>query len=350
MADRPRALFEIYDEGFDCATWGGVETALWHLAEGLRSLGVRAEFYRSSEGADLTALAGRVAAERVDAVFPLVESPLFAGDQWRRLPGLHRRVVRIWHDVSRLSPGMATPPPCPAHSRGLPVRGTVAEGCPAAPAHPEGPMREVFLRDLPWTRCFPDGVRIPWAADHLPGEDLRDPRGPVVLQLGKVPAKEARLCLDRLAAAGVPVRVIFATWSKEGRRARELARAHPASDTFEILDAYDIRADWRRVFGGARLFALPSAFHETFNFAAAEAVQLGLPVAALAGSGALTAFASLTAPSAGELMDLVVARGAAVAPRPRPRTGWRDVARRYAAVVAGRPAAPDTEGQDACRI
>lgn len=337
MAELARALFEIYDEGFGCDTWGGVETALWQLTEGLRAHRIRVDFYSRTEGADLAGLAKRVDRERVDAVFPLVESALFEGAQWRDRPGLHRRVIRIWHDVSRLSPGLGTPPPCPVHSPVAAARTGAAAGCTAGAAHPEGPMREVFLRDLPWTRCFPARSCIPWAADHLPPGDLRDPRGPVVIQLGKTPVEDARRCLTRLGEAGVPTRVIFATWSKEGRLARQLVRDHAESGAFEVIDSYDIRTDGKRVFGGARLFLLPSVFHETFNFAAAEAVQLGLPVATLADCGALTDFASLSAASVDALLDLVIAHGAAVAPRPRPRTGWRDVTGRYAAVIAARP-------------
>ncbi|OKI02194.1 hypothetical protein A6A06_14065 [Streptomyces sp. CB02923] len=329
--DAPRALFEIYDEGFACDTWGGVETALWSLAEGLRALGVQADFYPSSQGTDLEALAGRVARERTDAVFPLVESALFRGDRWRRLPALHRRVVRIWHDVSHLTPDLTTPPPCPAHTPG--TAPDPDAGCPATPAHPDGPMREVFLRDLPWTRCFPDRAYIPWAADHLPAEDLRDIRGPVVIQLGKTPVEDAERCLTRLLEARLPVRAVFATWSRQGRAARDLVHERAASGDIEVFDTYDIRTDWKRVYGGARLFVLPSVFHETFNFAAAEAVQLGLPVATLADCGALPGFASLTAATVEDLMDRVVTDGASVRPRPRSRTGWDEVARHYARLI-----------------
>nr|CAG38704.1 putative glycosyltransferase [Streptomyces lividus] len=328
----PRALFEIYDEGFACDTWGGVETALWSLAEGLRAHGVQADFYLSSQGADLEALADRVAREGTDAVFPLVESALFRGDRWRRLPALHRRVARIWHDVSHLTSDLTTPPPCPAHTPG--AAPDPEAGCPAAPAHPDGPMREIFLRDLPWTRCFPDRAYIPWAADHLSAEDLRDPRGPVVIQLGKTPVEDAERCLTRLLAARLPVRVVFATWSRQGRAARALVHERAASGAaVEVFDTYDIRTDWKRVYGGARLFVLPSVFHETFNFAAAEAVQLGLPVATLGDCGALPGFASLTAATVGDLMDRVVTEGATVRPRPRSRTGWDEVARRYARLI-----------------
>ncbi|MEU6964796.1 glycosyltransferase [Streptomyces chrestomyceticus] len=341
-----RVLLEIYDEGFTCDTWGGVETALWHLAEGLREHGVEAEFYRSTEGADLGALAERVARERVDAVFPLVESPLFAGgaspaaaDEDRSgVPELRRRVVRIWHDVSRLSPGLATPAPCPVHTPG--AAATPGGACTAAGVFPDGPAREVFLRDLPWTRCFGSRTYIPWAVDHLPPADLRDPFGPVLLQLGKTSVDQARVCLERLTGAGLPVRVVFATWSKEGRAARELVAPYAASGAVEVLDSYDIRTEWKRVYAGARLFVLPSVFHETFNFAAAEALQLGLPVATLGDCGALADFASLRAETVVELMDAVVARGESVRPARRPWTGWREVAHRYATLIAAPRRAP----------
>ncbi|MFB6441188.1 hypothetical protein ACFCVY_31175 [Streptomyces sp. NPDC056411] len=339
-----RALFEIYDEGFTCDTWGGVETALWHLVEGVRKLGVEAEFYPSAQGADLDALAGRVVRERVDAVFPLVESPLFAGGEGAAagegpdVPELRRRVVRIWHDLSRLSPDLSTPAPCPMHAPGATV--SSGGGCTAADAFPDGPTREVFLRDLPWTRCFGSRTYIPWAVDHLPPEDLRDPFGPVVLQLGKTSVDQARVCLERLTGAGVPVRVIFATWSKEGRAARELVAPYAASGAVEVVDSYDIRTEWKRVYAGARLFVLPSVFHETFNFAAAEALQLGLPVATLDDCGALAGFASLRAATVAELMDAVVARGGSVRPAQRPWTGWREVAYRYASLIAAPRRAP----------
>ncbi|MFG2296350.1 hypothetical protein [Streptomyces sp. NPDC048603] len=338
---RPRALFEIYDEGFASPSWGGVETALWHLVRSLREEGVDAGFYRESEGSDLDALAARVEQDRVDAVFPLVESALFGGGAWRRLPGLHRRTVRIWHDVSLLSADLSTPPACPVHAAGPALPGSpVPAGCPARGAHPDGPMREVFLRDLPWTRCFPDRSVIGWAADHVPDKDLHDPSGPVVLQLGKIDTVDAERALRRLLGAGLRLRVIFATWSRRGREARELVRALPGSDgRIEVLDSYDIRTDWERVFGGAALFLLPSVFHETFNFAAAEAVQLGVPVATLGEGGNLPGFASLRAPTVDALVDRVVACAAAggsrriPAPLPRPGTGWRDVAARYAEVI-----------------
>ncbi|AOT62225.1 MULTISPECIES: glycosyltransferase family protein [Streptomyces] len=343
MAEAPagRALFEIYDEGFDSPSWGGVETALWHLSRSLREAGTEAEFYRSSEGADLDALAARVERDRVDAVFPLVESDLFEGAAWRRLPALHARTVRVWHDVSRLSADLSAPPPCPVHARVPALPGApVAEGCPARGAHPEGPMREVFLGEWPWTRCFPRRSVIPWAADHVPAKDLCDPSGPVVLQLGKIDTVDAERCLRRLTGAGVALRVVFATWSRRGREARELVRAHQgAGRRVEVLDAYDIRTDWERVFGGASLFLLPSVFHETYNFAAAEAVQLGVPVAALGEGGNLPRFASLTAPTPDALVDRLLAGGGAVAPRPRPAAGWRDVAARYAEVIREHPAA-----------
>ncbi|CAM5256195.1 UDP-GlcNAc:ribostamycin N-acetylglucosaminyltransferase [Streptomyces alboniger] len=330
-----RALFEIYDEGFDSPSWGGVETALWYLVRSLRAAGVDAAFYRESEGVDLDSLAARVRRDRVDAVFPLVESALFQGDARARLPELHERTVRIWHDVSRLSAGLSTPPPCPLHAGGGDGRGGPgAAACPARRAHPDGPMREVFLRDFPWTRCFPRRTVIPWAADHVPAKDLHDPFGPVVLQLGKIDTVDAERCLLRLTEAGVPLRITFATWSRQGREARELVRAHTGSGRgVEVFDSYDIRTDWERVFGGAALFLLPSVFHETYNFAAAEAVQLGVPVATLGEGGNLPQFASLRAPTLDALLERVVTGGRALEPKPRPTTGWRDVADRYVGLI-----------------
>ncbi|MCC3650690.1 hypothetical protein LIX60_04175 [Streptomyces sp. S07_1.15] len=341
MAEPPAgpALFEIYDEGFDSPSWGGVETALWHLVRSLREAGVAADFYRASEGADLDVLAARMERDRVDAVFPLVESELFEGAQSKRLPELHDRTVRIWHDVSRLSEDLSAPPPCPVHAVAPAVPGAPgAAGCPAQDTHPDGPMHEVFLLDLPWTRCFPDRSVIPWAADHVPAQNLHDPSGPVVLQLGKIDTADAERCLRRLAGAGVPLRVLFATWSRRGREARELVRAHQgAGRQIEVLDAYDIRTDWDRVFGGAALFLLPSVFHETFNFAAAEAVQLGVPVATLGEGGNLPRFASLRAQTLDALLDRVVAgAGRTLAAKPRLTTGWRDVAARYAEIIRSR--------------
>ncbi|WP_030420371.1 hypothetical protein [Streptomyces sp. NRRL F-5065] len=335
-----RALFEIYDEGFDSPSWGGVETALWHLVRALREADVDAEFYHESEGADLDALAARVERDRVDAVFPLVESALFGGDAWRRLPGLHSRTVRIWHDVSRLSVDMSAPRPCSVHASEPAVPGApTEESCPARGTHPDGPMREVFLRDLPWTWCFPSRSVIPWAADHVPARALHDPSGPVVLQLGKIDTPDAERCLRRLIGAGVPLRVIFATWSRRGREARELVRTQrEVGQKIEMFDTYDIRTDWEKVFGGAALFLLPSVFHETFNFAAAEAVHLGVPVATLGEGGNLPRFASLRAPTLDRLLDRVLADDRTLAPQPRLTTGWRDVAARYAKVIRdGRP-------------
>lgn len=338
----PRALFEIYDEGFSSPSWGGVETALWYLVRSLRAGGVDASFYPESQGADLDALAARVERDRVDAVFPLVESALFGGGACQRLPGLHRRTVRIWHDVSLLAGDLSAPATCPVHAAEPAVSGrTVPPGCPARSAHPDGPMREVFLRDLPWTRCFADRSVIGWAADHLPDKDLHDPSGPVLLQLGKIDTADAERCLRRLLGAGLRLRVIFATWSRRGREARELVHAFPDPDgRIEVLDTYDIRTDWERVFGGSALFLLPSVFHETFNFAAAEAVQLGVPVATLGEGGNLPGFASLRAATVDELLEQVVAcaagdgeGGRLPAPLPRPAHGWRTVAARYAELI-----------------
>ncbi|MFJ4795976.1 glycosyltransferase family protein [Kitasatospora purpeofusca] len=353
----PRALFEIYDEGFDSDTWGGVETALWYLTEHLRRCRVEVRFYRSAQAPDPAALARLARQDRADAVFPLVDSPVFRGTEWARFPDLYRRVVRIWHDVSLLAPGMTAPPHCPQHGRPVgggtvdggsvggrsvgggsvgggsgSVDGGTVDGCPARAAHPEGPMREVFLRDRSWTRCFPDRHYIPWAADHVPAADLRDPVGPVVLHLGKIPAEDAHRCLRRLAAADLPLRIVLTTWSRTGREMRDELRRHRLAERIEVIDSYDIRSDWKRVLGGARLLVLPSVFHETFNFLAAEAVQLGVPVCALGSSGSLPRFASLLADSVDELSELVAA-GAAPPPRPRPGLGWHDVALRYADLI-----------------
>nr|CAG34029.1 putative glycosyltransferase [Streptomyces ribosidificus] len=349
MAEAPagRALFEIYDEGLDSPSWGGVATALWHLTRSLREAGVDADFYQESEVADLHALAARVERDRVDAVFPLGESGLFHGARWGSLAELHARTVRARHAVSRLSEDLSTPPACPVHAAAPAVLGAPpADGCPARGAHPDGPMREVFLRALPWTRCFPHRSVIPRATDHGPAKDLHDPFGPVVLQLGKIDTVDAERCLSRLTGNGVPLRVMFATWSRHGREARELVRAHQGTGRrIEVLDVYDIRTDRERVFGGAALFLVPSVFHETFNFAATEAVQLGVPVATLAKGGNLPRFASLCAPALDELLDRVVTDGRILARRPRLPAGWREVPARCAEIIRSQPAGGGRDGR-----
>lgn len=326
MPERGRALIEVYDDGFGTThAWGGVETALWYLVDGLRRAGVEVDCYPEREG-DPAMVADRVRRDRVHAVFPLVESDLFAGAGSAELSA---RVVRIWHDVSRIAPDLSSPPACPAH-----VSGTSAQ-CTAAPAHPDGPTTEVFLRPAEWTRCFRRAHVIPWAADHLPRVDAGDPHGPLVLQLGKVDNDTAERCVRRLLAHGRSLRLIFSGWSRTGRSARHRFAHLAGHDLVELIDTYDVRSDWARVFAGASALVLPSRFHETFNFLAAESVQVGVPVVALGGAGELGRFASWQAADLDALTDRLLTEPGSIAPRPRAEAGWAEVARRYAAVIAG---------------
>jgi UDP-N-acetyl-D-glucosamine:ribostamycin N-acetyl-D-glucosaminyltransferase len=338
MPEPLKVLFEMYDEGFEAtATWGGVETALWFLTGALRLQGIQVDFYRPADGS-LDALAERVSREGVDAVVPLVESELFTARQWRRWPHLHSRVVRIWHDVSLLATDLTTPAPCPVHGAPVPSDGTTGRAgpCTAAPAHPEGPMVNVFLRESPWTGCFPRRHYVAWATDHLPGTDLRDRDGPIVLQLGKTDNDAAERSVQRLLAAGRSLRLIFANWSRLGRQARVRFRRYATDPAVTVIEAYDIRADWAAVFGGASYLLVPSRFHETFNFLAAEAVQLGIPVLSLGNAGSLSYFATQELGTIDDAVDLLLGVDApALTPRARPELGWAEVARAYSDIIAG---------------
>ncbi len=91
------------------------------------------------------------------------------------------------------------------------------------------------------------------------------------------------------------------------------------------------------MFAGASVLVLPSRFHETFNFLAAESVQVGVPVVALGGAGELGRFASWQAPDLDALTERLLAEPGTPSPRPRAEAGWAEIARRYATVIAELP-------------
>jgi UDP-N-acetyl-D-glucosamine:ribostamycin N-acetyl-D-glucosaminyltransferase len=335
-------LFERYSDGFDLRHGGGIERALHQLSTALAARGVDVRWYRREECPDAGAVARRAREVGADAVFPLPDNPLF----WRQAASvdedLRARVVRIWHDVGALTHGRGALVPCPRH-------GAKGEGegdsdsdpsapCSAAHAHPAWYAADVVFRDEPWTRCFPRRHTIPWAVDHLPRHDHRDPEGPVLLLAGKAQLAIVVAAVDACRARGVGVRVIFSGWTTLGRQAKAFFAdpAHRAG--CEVVTDYRLDTDHARVFGGISAAFVLSQYHETFNFLAAECVHFGLPVVGLRGAGATDRFASLL------IDDLDGLRAAATRDRLRALTpraadpwGWDDVAAAHAALVAELP-------------
>jgi hypothetical protein len=330
----PSVLIELYRHRFDGSIWGGIETALFHLCRALRELGTRVEVYSDAELPDAPAVDRRVREGAFDAVIPLIDGPLFQRSDPVLWPSLFRRVIRVWHDVTPLQPSYGAPVPCRRH---------VAENDPEAPCvaaavDPTGFRADVFLRDVPWAGCFPRAQTIPWAGDHLPASDLRDPSGPVIIQVGKIDNAASLELIRAATRAGERVRLVFCNWTRMGRAAHAELGDQFAAGAVESFPRYDIVRDHPRIFGGASAILIPSRYHETFNFLAAESIQLGIPVVALAGSGALEAFASAVVPDPGAMIELVRTGGhRGLGCRPREPHSWRDVARRYRAMIAAEP-------------
>jgi hypothetical protein len=72
--------------------------------------------------------------------------------------------------------------------------------CVAVSLTLDGPMREVFLRQAPWTRCFVDRHHITWATDHRPAVDVHDPDSSIIVHLGNVDNNQAEHCVYWLLA------------------------------------------------------------------------------------------------------------------------------------------------------
>jgi UDP-N-acetyl-D-glucosamine:ribostamycin N-acetyl-D-glucosaminyltransferase len=332
-AARPLALlFERYGPGFDLRHGGGVERALYELGHALAACGAQVHWYTQEDCPDAQRLAAHAAALGADAVFPLCDSALF----WRQahtLPAsLRATMVRIWHDVGALTQGRGVLAPCPRHG--------TAQGadqpCGAAHAAPEAYAADVFFRDDAWTRCFPRRHTIPWAVDHLPARDYRDPAGPILLLAGKSQLELTAGVVAACRAAGVPVRVIFSGWSSLGRQAKAYFQVAERRAGCEVIDDYCLEEDHARVFGGISAAFVLSQYHETFNFLAAECVHFGLPVVALSCSGATRSFAALALDTPDALRDTVASgRFRTLAVAARPPWGWRDVAAAYIDLAQG---------------
>lgn len=328
----PVLLFERYGPGFDLRHGGGVERALYELGKALAARGARVHWYSQDDCPDGERLAAYAATLGADAVFPLCDSALFWREA-RRLPAwLRERMVRIWHDVGALTQGRGVLAPCARHA----AEQGAQQPCSAAHAEPAAYAADVFFRDDSWTRCFPRRHYIPWAVDHLPARDYRDPDGPILLLAGKAQLELSGAVVAACRSAGVPVRVIFSGWSRLGREAKAFFQLAEHRAGCEVIDDYCLEDDHARVFGGVSAAFVLSQYHETFNFLAAECVHFGLPVVALACSGATRSFASLALDAPGALQNTVASgRFRTLAVAARPPWGWRDVATAYIDLVQG---------------
>ncbi|GGY24582.1 hypothetical protein [Paludibacterium paludis] len=334
MSCNRTVLIERYPDSFDRRQWGGIETAYWNLARVLPSCGVEAVWYTARECPTLASLARRAQEVRAAAVMPLVDHELFRTPQ-AAPAGLRRRTVRVWHDVSAISPRFSTLTGCDAHRPGS------AAVCRAEAAAPSASAADVFFYEEAWTHCFPNRRYIPWAADHVPARDYHNPSGPLVLLAGKIPLDTLRPVVEACLARGLRLRVIFNNWSKLGLEAKTYFTALGLGEGHRVFDIYDIERDHERIFGGACAVLVLSHFHETFNFLAAEAVQLGVPVVAFVRSGATRRFASHLEEDGDGLIDWLDDGGLA-ALRPLPRSGWswRDVGSAYAELLGCLEAEP----------
>lgn len=323
-------LFERYGSGFDLRHGGGVERALHELSSALNALGVRVSWYQRSDCTDTHGFAELAEARAADAVFPLGDNPFFWRSALSVPDGLRERIVRIWHDVGPLTHGRGALVPCGLHGGdSLP-----GEPCSAAHTHPGIFGRDVFFRDEPWTRCFPNRRYIPWAVDHLPAVNHRARSGPVLLLAGKSRLEWTVGAVDACRRSGVPVRVIFSGWSTLGRQAKTHFSQLQSRDGCEVIEDYRLEEDHARVFGGVSAALVLSQYHETYNFLAAECVHFGLPVIALQHSGATRSFASLAVGSLAELQGVIdsgLFRD--LKPLDRHGWGWRNVASAYVELV-----------------
>lgn len=324
-----RVLIEQYDGGLDLRHGGGVEMASLHLSRALEAHGIAVEFYADKHFFDAPAVDARLARDDVDAILPLVESPLFVRPDTDGRPGRRSRVIRLWHDVTRIAPPWEAVPCCPIHAGGTgPDDRCHSTVIPAADR-----ALNVFLCNEAWTRCFGRRQIIPWAVDHLPSRGYRASDGPVLLLAGKIPLDDLIRVVRTCDAAAVPTRVVFSNWTQGGQRAKQYFAADGPKPGREVIDYYDIEREHARVFGGISAALVLSRYNETFNFLAAEAVHFGIPVVALPQSGATLRFASAVADLDG-VLDLVRSgRFRRLGALPRPTWRWRDVAAAYESLL-----------------
>jgi hypothetical protein len=319
------AIFERYSNGFDLRHGGGVERALFHLAKALRERGVTVSWYAQEAFREIPALSAMLERAGPGAIFPLTDSPSF----WRathEIPErLRGRMVRIWHDVGPLVRGPDGIPVCDRHQRGID-----GAACASAHAHTGAYAADIVFSEDPWTRCFPKRRRIPWAVDHLPSIDYRDPDGPILMLAGKTQVEYTEQAVEACRAEGVPVRMVFSNWTTLGRKAKAHFTQPAHRRGIEVIESYDLERDHARVFGGCSAAFVLTQYHETFNLLAAESVHFGIPVATYSCAGATLRFASAVADDVPDVLALIRGQGfRALQPVPRPAWGWRDVAAHY---------------------
>jgi UDP-N-acetyl-D-glucosamine:ribostamycin N-acetyl-D-glucosaminyltransferase len=323
-------LMQRYGDSFDLRHGGGIERALHGLSQALAAQGVQVHWYTGAQCPDADAVALRAREVAADAVYPLVDSPLF----WRAAQSapaeLRARVVRIWHDVAPLTRGSGILPACGLHAG----PGQEGQACAAAHAQPGHYAAEVFFRDEPWTHCFPRRRYIPWAVDHLPQINYRDRAGPVLLLAGKSLLAYTIEAVEACRSAGVAVRIVFSGWTTLGRQAKAHFANRENQGGCEIFEDYHLEQDHARIFGGASAALVLSQYHETFNFLAAECAHFGLPVIAFSCSGATRDFSSLLVPGMREVRQAITSQAFRELSVPaRPRWGWHDVAAAHGELV-----------------
>jgi len=326
---RHKVLIESYHDGFDRRKWGGIETANWNLSRTLTAAGAEVVLYSVQDCPTVEVVATLVKAEAADAVLPLVESDLF---RWpHQAPSwLSQRTVRVWHDVSALAPRFVSMTRCSAHRPGA-----NPAACQAASVAPAACAANVFFYEEPWTYCFPKRLYIPWAADHVPANTYHDCEGPVVLLAGKVPTAVLLTVVKGCLARGLRMRVVFNNWSRLGQDAKAYFANLDQGGGHQFFWSYELERDHARIFSGVSAALILSHYHETFNFLAAEAVQLGVPVVAFARSGATQRFAAHLTEDAVDLLSWLGRGGlAALKPVARPDWSWQHVGAAYSALLS----------------
>ncbi|MBB2485176.1 hypothetical protein H5407_08015 [Mitsuaria sp. WAJ17] len=321
-------VMQRYGTDFDLRHGGGVERAMYQLSCALDPQEVRLHWYSQSEHLRPQELLAFARSVDADAVIPLIDTPMLRLG-WPVDPWLRQRLIRVWHDYSTLRRDEASPAPCPLHA----AAGRSGR-CMHAPTRPDHFAADVFFRDEPLTWCFPRRRHIPWAMDHLPRIDYRDPHGPVLLLAGKSPLSHTLQVVQACRELHLPVRLIFCRWTRMGQQAlAHFAQARNQAGC-EVITDYELLHDHPRVFGGVRAALVLTQFHETFNFLAAECVHFGVPVVAYAASGATRVFASAIVPGPQQLADWLRSDSLqALPPRKLPPWGWADVAQAYTGLV-----------------
>lgn len=327
---RHKVLIESYPDSADRRKWGGIETANLNLSRTLTAGGAGVVSYSVQNCPTVDSVAALARIEAADAVLPLVESDLFRSPM--QAPAwLLQRTVRVWHDVSALAPRFSTLMRCSAHRPGI-----NPAACQAASVAPAACSADVFFYEEPWTYCFPNRLYIPWAADHVPANDYHDPEGPVVLLAGKVPTDVLLSVVDGCLSRGLRMRVVFNNWSRLGQDAKVHFANLEQDGNHQFFWVYELERDHARIFSGVSAALVLSHHHETFNFLAAEAVQLGVPVVAFARSGATRRFAAQLVEDGAALLSWFDRGGLAVLkPTPRPNWSWQDVGTAYSKLLRG---------------